>query len=214
MAALEEYLWKKNDRLQVLLAPPFTGGAHDPGYIRGYPPGIRENGGQYNHAAAWSVAAFAALGQGAKAHELFATVNPVGLTGTRAGMLRYKLEPYVMAGDVYSQAPHVGRGGWSWYTGSAAWMQRAGVESILGLTMLGDAIRLDPCIPPTWPGFSMSLLLHGTRWEIEVLNPQGVSRGVAGLTLDGAALPPAAAARIALKADGAAHRLQLRLGAE
>jgi cyclic beta-1,2-glucan synthetase len=212
MAALEEHLWKKADGLQLLLAPPFSQAQPDPGYIRGYLPGIRENGGQYNHAAAWSVAAFAMLGEGAKAYELFAMLNPARLAGTRAGMQRYKAEPYVMAGEVYSQAPHVGRGGWSWYTGSAAWMQRAGVESILGLTLHGAAFELDPCIPPHWPRFELKLHWRGAPWEVLVSNPQGVSRGVASVTLDGRTLPPAARCRIESPDDGLPHRVELTMG--
>ncbi|HXC62795.1 MAG TPA: hypothetical protein VNZ67_00490, partial [bacterium] len=214
MAALEEYLWKKADGLQVLLAPPFSKTSPDPGYIMGYLPGLRENGGQYNHASAWAVAAFAGLGDGAKAHELFAMMNPVRQAGSRAGMQRYKLEPYVMAGDVYSQAPHVGRGGWSWYTGSAAWMQRAGVESILGLTLHGATLALAPCIPPSWPGYEINLNLDNTCWHIQVANPHGVSRGVRSLVLDGRTLHPASAAAIPCPRDGQAHTLAVELGPE
>jgi cyclic beta-1,2-glucan synthetase len=212
MAALEEYLWRKGDALQLLLAPPFAVSKPDPGYIMDYPPGIRENGGQYNHAAAWSVAAFAGLGEGAKAHELFSMLNPVRGAGSRAGMQRYKLEPYVMAGDVYSQPPHTGRGGWSWYTGSAAWMYRAGVESILGITLHGDAIAVDPCIPPQWPGFEAHLDWHGTPIEIRVVNPSSVSRGVAGMEMDGNPIPCPVDRRIILPRDGMTHVLRLILG--
>ncbi|HXB97231.1 MAG TPA: hypothetical protein VNZ54_04210, partial [bacterium] len=214
MAALEEYLWKRGDGLQLLLAPPFSKTSPDPGYIMGYLPGLRENGGQYNHASAWAVAAFAGLGEGAKAHELFSMMNPVRQAGTRAGMQRYKLEPYVMAGDVYSQAPHVGRGGWSWYTGSAAWMLRAGVESILGLTLHGDSLALAPCIPPSWPGFEIRLNLDGARWRIQVENPRGVARGVAALTVDGRVMEPKDAAKVPLQRDGQDHSLILVLGPE
>ncbi len=118
----------RGDRLALLFTPPFDKTTRDPGYIKGYPPGIRENGGQYTHAAAWSIMGFAALGQGDKAAELFSLINPINHTATRAGVLRYKVEPYVAAADVYSVAPHVGRGGWTWYTGSAGWLYRAGIE--------------------------------------------------------------------------------------
>ena len=133
MAALDSQLVHRGDRLALLFTPPFDKTALDPGYIKGYPPGIRENGGQYTHAAAWSIMGFAALGQGDKAAELFSLINPINHTATRAGVLRYKVEPYVVAADVYSVPPHVGRGGWTWYTGSAGWLYRAGIESILGL---------------------------------------------------------------------------------
>ena len=133
------HLVHRGDRLALLFTPPFDKTALDPGYIKGYPPGIRENGGQYTHAAAWSIMGFAALGQGDKAAELFALVNPINHTSTRAGVLRYKVEPYVVAADVYSVAPHVGRGGWTWYTGSAGWLYRAGIEAILGLRIKGGS---------------------------------------------------------------------------
>ncbi|HTA16363.1 MAG TPA: hypothetical protein VK786_01290, partial [bacterium] len=184
------------------------------GYIMGYLPGIRENGGQYSHAAAWCVAAYAGLGEGAKAHDLFAMMNPVRLAGTRAGMQRYKVEPYVMAGDVYSQAPHVGRGGWTWYTGSSGWMQRAGVESILGLSLHGDAIGMDPCVPPDWPGYELDIAWGGARCVIRVSNPESVSKGVRWMELDGVRLPAGAGGRVAVPKDGKAHRLEVTLGVE
>ena len=129
MAAVDRHLIQREDRLALLFAPPFDHTALDPGYIKGYPPGLRENGGQYTHAAAWSVMAFATLGEGDKAAELFSMLNPINHTRTRADCDRYKVEPYVVAADMYSGAPHVGRGGWTWYTGSAGWLHRAGVET-------------------------------------------------------------------------------------
>ena len=147
MAALDRDLVHRGDRLALLFTPPFDKTALDPGYIKGYPPGIRENGGQYTHAAAWSIMGFAALGQGDKAAELFALVNPINHTSTRAGVLRYKVEPYVVAADVYSVAPHVGRGGWTWYTGSAGWLYRAGIEAILGLRIKGGSAGDRPVHP-------------------------------------------------------------------
>ena len=212
MAALDEYLWRKNDGLQVLLAPPFSKSSPDPGYIMGYPPGIRENGGQYNHAAAWSVAAFAGLGDGAKAQELFAMLNPARIGGTRAGMQRYKIEPYVMAGDVYSQPPYVGRGGWSWYTGSAAWMYRVGMESILGFSQHGEFIRINPCIPPQWPGFEMTLRKGGATWDIRVSNPEKVSGGVRKLVLDDETIDFEKGGQIPFKDDQKAHVVWIVLG--
>jgi cyclic beta-1,2-glucan synthetase len=172
---------------------------------------VRENGGQYTHAALWSVMAFAELGQGDKAAHLFAMLNPINHARRRADVHRYKVEPYVVAADIYSMPPHVGRGGWTWYTGSAAWMQRAGVESILGIRREGDRLRVDPCIPRAWPGFE-AVLRHGSsRYEIRVENPDGVERGVAFATLDGDAVaerPP----NLPLADDGAVHRVVIRLG--
>ena len=151
MSAVERELIRRDEGLALLFAPPFDKSAPDPGYIKGYPPGIRENGGQYTHAALWSVMAFAALGEGDKAADLFSLLNPINHARSRSDVLRYKVEPYVVAADIYASAPHIGRGGWTWYTGSAGWMQRAGIESILGLTIRGAALHLDPCIPKTWP---------------------------------------------------------------
>jgi cyclic beta-1,2-glucan synthetase len=189
MAALDRHLVHRGDRLAPLFTPPFDKTVMDPGYIKGYPPGIRENGGQYTHAAAWSIMGFAALGQGDKATELFSLVNPINHTATRAGVLRYKVEPYVAAADVYSVPPHVGRGGWTWYTGSAGWLYRAGIESILGLRVKGDSLLIDPCIPTAWPGFEMTLRYRGAVYEISVRNPAGVSRGVIAAQLDGEPQP-------------------------
>src|SRR5204863_2980767 len=126
MDAVRTALVARGSQLLLLLDPPFDRSAQDPGYIKGYPPGIRENGGQYTHAAIWSVIAFALLGDGDKAGELFSILNPINHASSRAGLQRYKVEPYVVCADVYATAPHVGRGGWTWYTGSAAWMYRAG----------------------------------------------------------------------------------------
>ncbi|HSG76023.1 MAG TPA: glucoamylase family protein [Burkholderiales bacterium] len=209
MAAVDAQLIRREDGLALLFAPPFDRTALDPGYIKGYPPGVRENGGQYTHAAAWSVIAFAALGEGEKALELFSLLNPINRTSTRADVQRYKVEPYAVAADVYSVAPHVGRGGWTWYTGSAGWLYRAGVESILGFRLQGESFSIDPCIPRAWPGFEMVYKHRSARYDIAVDNPQGVSRGVASVTLDGKAL---GAARVPLADDGAVHKVRVVLG--
>ena len=137
MAAVEEYLVRRGQELILLFTPPFDRSPVEPGYIKGYPPGMRENGGQYTHAAIWAVMAFAALGDGDKANELFSILNPINRASTRAGVHRYKVEPYVIAADVYAERPHVGRGGWTWYTGSAGWMHRAGIEWLLGFRLRG-----------------------------------------------------------------------------
>ncbi len=144
-------LVRRNDALILLLTPPFDKTAPSPGYIQGYVPGVRENGGQYTHAALWTVLAFARLGDGDRAAELFALLNPVNHGSTPDAIERYRVEPYVVAADVYSQSPHTGRGGWTWYTGSAGWMYRVGVEAILGLSLDRGALRVDPCIPKSWP---------------------------------------------------------------
>ncbi len=211
MAAVEEHLVRRGDGLIVLFTPPFDHAPVDPGYIKGYPPGIRENGGQYTHAALWSVLAFAMLGDGDKAGELFSILNPINCASTRAATYRYKVEPFVACADVYSEPPHVGRGGWTWYTGSAGWMHRVGLERILGFRLRGTELELDPCVPRAWPGFELHFRYHSASYDIDVENPRGVSRGVAHLELDGKALPPGTTS-IPLADDGAAHRVRVVLG--
>jgi cyclic beta-1,2-glucan synthetase len=211
MQSVDEYLVRPGDELVLLFTPPFDKTDKDPGYIKGYPPGIRENGGQYTHAAAWNVIAFAMLGSGDKAHDLFAMINPVTHADTRAGMYRFRVEPYVAVADVYSEPPHIGRGGWSWYTGSSGWLYRAGVEWILGLSVRGDSLHLDPCIPRTWQGFAVTYRHGGSRYEISVENPNRVSRGIARLELDGEPLP-AAEGVVPLMDDGREHAVTVVLG--
>ena len=197
MAAVDAQLIRPREQLALLFTPPFDKTAHEPGYIKGYPPGIRENGGQYTHGAIWSVIAFAMLGDGDKAAALFSLLNPITHSATRADVRRYKTEPYAIAADVYSVAPHVGRGGWTWYTGSAAWMYRAGLESILGFRVRGEILELDPCIPKGWPGFEISFFFGSARYEISVTNPNGVSRG--------------APTRVPLVDDGVVHPVRIVL---
>jgi cyclic beta-1,2-glucan synthetase len=183
----------------------------DPGYIQSYPPGIRENGGQYTHAAIWSLIAFAMLGDGDKAAEIFSMLNPINRALTPEAAFRYKVEPYAVAADVYSEPPHVGRGGWTWYTGSAAWMYRAGLEWILGCRLRGDSLLLDPCVPRSWPGFKVTLRHRSSRYEIEVENPNGVNRRLVSLQLDGVALQ-ARPGLIPLVDDGITHQVRAVLG--
>jgi cyclic beta-1,2-glucan synthetase len=211
MMAVERELVRVRDGVALLFRPPFDKSSLDPGYIKGYPPGIRENGGQYTHAAIWSVMALAKLGEGDKAASLFSLLNPINHARAPADAHRYKVEPYVVAADVYALEPHVGRGGWTWYTGSAGWMQRAGVESILGLRIIGASLHFDPCIPKDWPAFGITLRYRTSRYDIDVENPSGVSHGVALAELDGAALQLRPAG-IPLVDDGAVHRLRIVLG--
>ena len=208
MASVREHLVRPDDGLVLLFTPPFDRGPLDPGYIKGYPPGLRENGGQYSHAAMWAILAFTKLGQGDEAAALFDLLNPIQHARTPAAVERYKVEPYVVAADVYALAPHVGRGGWTWYTGSAAWMYRAGIEGILGLRRQGDMLVVEPCIPTTWPGFEASVRLGSSRFEIVVENDGGHTRPYWQAVVDGVALAAQErAVRVAL--DGAAHRLVL-----
>ncbi len=211
MAAVEEYLVRRDQELILLFTPPFDRAALDPGYIKGYPPGIRENGGQYTHAAIWSVMAFAALGDGDKANELFSILNPINRASTRAGVHRYKVEPYVAAADVYAEYPHVGRGGWTWYTGSAGWMYRAGLEWLLGFRLRGAVLHLDPCIPRAWRRFDITFRYHASRYEIAVENPSGVARGISSIEVDGIPLPGSGGS-VPLASDGTTHRVRVVLG--
>jgi len=153
------------------------------------------------------------LGKGDKAAELFSILNPINRTTSRAGVHRYKVEPYVIAADIYSVAPHAGRGGWTWYTGSAGWLYRAGLESILGFKPRGNQLRLDPCIPPQWPSFEITYRYRTARYEIHVENPNGVSRGVARAELDGQPLASGATV-VDLVDDGRTHVVRVTLGSE
>ncbi len=212
MANVERLLVRDDPGLALLFTPPFEHTAHDPGYIKGYPPGVRENGGQYTHAAAWTVIAQAILGNGGRAAGLLSLLNPINHTGSRADVQRYKVEPYVVAADVYSVAPHIGRGGWTWYTGSAGWLYRAGLEWVLGLRVRAGRLLVTPCIPAHWPGFEMTLSHASARYAIRVDNPDRVCRGVARLELDGVRLPPGQL-HVPLADDGRAHVVRVTLGA-
>jgi cyclic beta-1,2-glucan synthetase len=211
MATVERELIRPEDQVALLFTPPFDKTPLDPGYIKGYPPGIRENGGQYTHAALWSVMAFAALGEGDKAAGLFSLLNPINHARTRADVYRYKVEPYVIAADVYATPPHVGRGGWTWYTGSAGWMYQSGLVWILGFRVQGASFLLDPCIPKTWPGFGIVFRYHSACYDIRVENPRGVSRGIVHAELNGVALT-GDQTRVPLMDDGATHHVRVVLG--
>jgi cyclic beta-1,2-glucan glucanotransferase len=211
MAAVEEYLVRRGQELILLFTPSFDRTPVDPGYIKGYPPGVRENGGQYTHAAIWAVMAFAALGDGDKANELFSILNPINRTSTRAGVHRYKVEPYAIAADVYAERPHVGRGGWTWYTGSAGWMYRAGMEWLLGFRLRGATLHLDPCIPRAWRRFEIEFRYHASHYEIVVENPQGVTRGVATIEVDGRPVD-SAGGTVRLSDDRATRHIRVVLG--
>jgi cyclic beta-1,2-glucan synthetase len=209
MAAVDQHLVNRKDGLIRLLTPPFDRMPKDPGYIKGYVPGIRENGGQYTHAAVWTVLAFAALGDGDKAGELFRLLNPVHRISSRANVQRYKVEPYVVAGDVYAEPPHVGRGGWTWYSGAAGWFYRAGVEWMLGFRLRGETLCVDPCIPRHWPGYSIQFRYHAAVYDIAVENPSHVARGVTLTELDGQ--PLIGRNNIPLVVDGE-HHIRIVLG--
>jgi cyclic beta-1,2-glucan synthetase len=211
MSAVNAQLVSRSDGLVLLFTPPFDHTQHDPGYIKAYPPGLRENGGQYTHAAMWSTLAFALMGDGDRAGELFSLLNPINHASTRAGIHRYKVEPYVACADVYSAAPHIGRGGWTWYTGSAGWMYRTGVEGILGIHLRGATLSINPCIPRAWNGFEITYKHGSSRYRIAVENPHGVSRGIVQASLDGQELSRTSC-EITLVDDGRYHFGLVTLG--
>ena len=216
MAAVDAHLVDRDARVAMLFTPPFDRAEQDPGYIKGYPPGIRENGGQYTHGSLWSVFAWAELGDGDKAGELFDIFNPIRHAGSAEAIERYKVEPYVSCADVYSVAPLAGRGGWTWYTGSAGWLYRASLEAILGFHVRGDHMLIDPCIPKAWSGFSITYRHRSSGYLIEVENPAGVSRGIAKVAFDGVAVSGApdltSGAEVPLHDDGADHQVRIVLG--
>jgi cyclic beta-1,2-glucan synthetase len=204
MAALNERLVRRGDGVILLLTPPFDHGHLEPGYIKGYVPGIRENGGQYTHAATWVVQAFARLGQGRLAAELFALLNPIHHSATPEQVADYKVEPYIMAGDVYGASPHTGRGGWTWYTGAAAWFYRVAVEAMLGLKLHGGRFTLEPSIPADWKNLTIIFRYRSATYRIKLENPGGTERGSVALTLDGDPCPDG---WIELREDGGTHEV-------
>ena len=209
MDAVQKRLVRISDKLIQLFDPPFDKGVLQPGYIKGYVPGIRENGGQYTHAATWVVLATALQGYGDRALELWNLINPVYHATTAEEVQHYKVEPYVVCADVYGAPPHTGRGGWTWYTGSASWLYRVAIETILGFHLQGETFRVEPCIPPSWPGFELSYRHRSATYRIRVDNAVGTGRGVRSVELDGQRLPTAT---VPLSDDGQAHNVRVQLG--
>jgi cyclic beta-1,2-glucan synthetase len=209
MEAVANRLVRPEEQLVLLLAPPFDQTPRDPGYIKGYPPGIRENGAQYTHAALWAVWAFAELGQGERAEALFRLLNPICHSDTPEKAARYGVEPYVIAADVYSAASRAGRGGWTWYTGSSGWMYRVGLEALLGLRRAGQTLHITPCIPKTWARYQVTYRVGETTFLIRVENPAGVNCGVQQIELDGVIL---GGNEVPLWSDGGQHQVNVLLG--
>ena len=185
MQSLNRYLVDDNARLLMLLTPPFDKTTHDPGYIQGYLPGVRENGAQYTHAALWAVLATALSKNGDRALQLFQMINPITHSDTPEAVDIYKVEPYVVAADVYTARGHLGRGGWTWYTGSASWMYRIALESILGFQLRGEELFLEPCIPSSWKEFTIDYRHGGSTYSITVKNPDGIQCGAVEINVDG-----------------------------
>jgi cyclic beta-1,2-glucan synthetase len=211
MAAVAEGLGRPDERLALLFTPPFAHANPDPGYIKAYPAGVRENGGQYTHAGVWAVMAFAELGDGERAKQWFDWLSPLHHTEDPAAVERYQLEPYVVAADIYAAADRVGRGGWSWYTGSAGWLYRAGLESILGFKLEGEVLRLEPCVPRAWRRFEIAFRFRSARYRISVNNPFGVSSGVNHAEVDHLTILRAPL-RLNLVDDGAQHEVRVVMG--
>jgi len=209
MDAVGHRLVRLEDNLLLLFTPPFDKTTRDPGYIKGYLPGIRENGGQYTHAALWSAWAFAELGQAETAERVFRLLNPIYHADTPARMAQYRVEPYVVAADVYGVAPHIGRGGWSWYTGSAAWMYRLGLEGILGMRRAGANLVIEPHIPAGWPGYEVTYRYGQTTYAIRVRTRRTLDEGgTCRMTVDGVSI---AGNRLPLRDDGAMHQVEVIL---
>jgi cellobiose phosphorylase len=184
MAAVDRRLVRREHGLIQLLDPPFDKSELNPGYIKGYVPGVRENGGQYTHAAIWTAMAFAAVGDNRRAWELTTMISPVSHAGSPEGVAIYKVEPYVVAADVYAASPHTGRGGWTWYTGSAGWMYRLIIESLLGLKLTVDQLHIAPCLPADWEGFQLHYRYRGTTYHVAVRQSSGVKEETT-VTVDG-----------------------------
>jgi len=184
MEEVDARLVRREHALIQLLDPPFDKSSLNPGYIRGYVPGVRENGGQYTHAAIWAAMAFAALGDDRRAWELMAMINPITHAASPEGVAVYRVEPYVVAADVYALSPHIGRGGWTWYTGSAGWMYRLILESLLGLRLEVDRLRFAPCLPGEWKAFKVHYRYRETVYHIAFLQTRAGSGGMT-VTVDG-----------------------------
>lgn len=210
MESALKYLMQEDGRLIRLFTPPFNETEKDPGYIKGYPPGIRENGGQYTHAAVWSVWAITKLGEGNRALALFQYLNPITHSTDLESANRYGVEPYVVAADVYSMPPYVGQGGWTWYTGASGWLYRLGMEAILGFRLQGDHFMIDPCIPAGWDGFEMTYTHNGSIYRVQVQNPEHVQKGVRRVSLDGNTVSDG---RIPIEEDSGGHTVTVILGA-
>jgi len=209
LASSEAQLVQEGERIMQLLDPPFTDPARDPGYIRSYPPGIRENGGQYTHGVLWTVHALCLLGEGRRAHRLFSMLSPITHATDPDSVKRYRVEPYVLAADVYSSSEHPGRGGWTWYTGSASWMYRIAVEGMLGLQRRGDTLHIAPCIPPDWRGLRVTYRYGQSELSLELENPKGATTGIRSIELDAREL---AGTSVPLVDDGKRHRVVVVMG--
>lgn len=208
MESVEKHLIKREEAIALLFTPPFDKTPKEPGYIKGYPAGLRENGGQYSHAAMWLIFAYAKMGSGDKAADLFSLLNPVNHARNPKEVETYKVEPYAVAADVYSIGQHVGRGGWTWYTGAAGWMYRAGVNGILGVRREGEFIVIDPCIPAAWPGYEVTINLAETKYAIRVTAPTEKNRGISSAILNDVPMQ-IDEGTVKIKLDKGQHKLEI-----
>jgi len=209
LQAANRDLVRDQEKLACLLWPPFDATRRDPGYIKAYPPGMRENGGQYSHAATWLAWAFAKRGNGERAVAIFRCINPISHAATREDALRYGVEPYVVAADVSSVPPRTGRGGWTWYTGAAAWAWRLGVEAILGISRVGEELKIEPCIPREWQGYRVAMKFPRGALDIRVENSEHTGGGVREILIDD---QPLAERTLRIPDDGSRHSVIVRLG--
>jgi cyclic beta-1,2-glucan synthetase len=209
MQSVLKHLYKPDEGLLLLFTPPFEATGKDPGYIKGYPPGVRENGGQYTHAALWTVWALAEMGDGDKAGEIFNLLNPINHSLTVEQAEKYRVEPYVVAADVYGAEPYIGMGGWTWYTGSSGWMYRLAIEAILGLRRRGDYLYIEPSIPKHWAHYQLTYRFGEAVYHIRVENPHGVMQGVSSVSIDGANQPNV---RIPLSAESKHYEVVVQMG--
>jgi cellobiose phosphorylase len=209
LQSVETHLVREHERLILLFTPPIEHSTLDPGYVKGYPPGVRENGGQYTHAALWVALAFARRRDGDRATALLRMLNPVEHARTPEDAERYRVEPYVVAADVYALKDHVGQGGWTWYTGSSGWMYRVWVEDVLGFKLSGDQLTLDPVLQHDWQAVRIRFRYHSTHYEIVVENPDAVGCGVLWIDVDHRRV---SGQTITLCDDSAAHAVVVRLG--
>jgi cyclic beta-1,2-glucan synthetase len=209
MDAVSAHLVRRDAQLVLLLTPAFDRMDHDPGYIKSNLPGIRENGGQYTHAALWTVIALARLGRGDEAMELFHMINPINHSRTQQALERYRAEPYVVAADIYAHPMHVGRGGWTWYTGSAGWMYQAAINELLGLRRHGQTFSMDPCVPAMWPSYTVDWRYGRSLYRISVQNPEHRYRGVRTAELDNVRVDARA---MPLHDDGETHVVNIVMG--
>jgi cyclic beta-1,2-glucan synthetase len=209
LAEADRQLIKPSHGIAMLFTPPFDKTPLDPGYIKGYPPGIRENGGQYTHAACWMVFAFAQLGIHDRAHALLHMLNPINHSKSLEGAQIYRVEPYVVAADIYSAPGYPGRGGWTWYTGSAGWLYQAGLQAVLGLEQRAEELHVNPCIPADWEGFEITLRRGETKYEIKIIRDTQEAGAPSPTDPDEAAGTHAV---LRFTDDGKTHHVRLTVG--